>query len=231
VQEVSRGVAGAAALAALGVVAGIVSAIAVDPLFAIIEAEWALFGDLVQNFIVQPGFGLVAAGYVWSRDDYNPLDRIQVPSFEGVACIGLGVIGYDLAVRAITAILPLLGVSHGAQRGHSGTTTTTWRAFLNHPEIMIPGLLVMFVTMAPMEELLYRGVVHDALEPALGSLGRVLVGGLLFGGMHIFLSRGLLSFLFTSIFGVLVAAGYERTENLTVPIMAHAGYWLIFSPL
>ncbi|ESS10017.1 MAG: putative metal-dependent membrane protease [uncultured archaeon A07HN63] len=230
VQEVSRGVAGAAALAALGVVAGIVSAIAVDPLFAIIEVEWALFGDLVRNFIVQPGFGLVAVGYVWSRDDYNPLDRIQVPSFEGVAWIGLGIIGYDLAVRAMTAILPLLGVSHGAQSGHSGTTTT-WRAFLNHPEIVIPGLLVMFVIMAPMEELLYRGVVHDALEPALGSLGRVLVGGLLFGGMHIFLSRGLLSFLFTSIFGVLVAAGYERTENLTVPIMAHAGYWLIFSPL
>ncbi|WP_276682393.1 hypothetical protein [Haloquadratum walsbyi] len=36
--------------------------------------------------------------------------------------------------------------------------------------------------------------------------------------------------MFTSIFGVLAAAGYERTENLIVPIMAHAGYWLMFSP-
>ena len=86
----------------------------------------------------------------------------------------------------------------------------------------------MFVIMAPMEEALYRGVVHDILEPALGSLGRVLVGGFLFGAIHLFFSGGLASLLLTSIFGVLLAAGYERTNNLVVPIMAHAGYWLMF---
>jgi hypothetical protein len=81
-----------------------------------------------------------------------------------------------------------------------------------------------------MEEILYRGVVHDTLEPAIGSPGRVLVGGLLFGGMHLFLSGGVVSLLLTSIFGFLVAGGYERTKNLTVPIMAHAGHWLMFAP-
>ena len=227
VQEISQSVAGAIALAALGVVAGFVSALGINPLFAILETGWALFGELLQNYIVQPGFGLVAAGYVWWCDDYNPLDRIQVPSLEGVAWIGLGAVGYELAVRVVTLMLPLFGLSHG---GHDGQMTPTWRIFFDHPEIIVPGLVVMFVFMAPMEELLYRGVIHDALEPALGSLGRVLVGGLLFGGMHIFLSGGLISLLFTSIFGVLAAAGYERTENLIVPIMAHAGYWLMFSP-
>jgi hypothetical protein len=88
----------------------------------------------------------------------------------------------------------------------------------------------MFAVMAPMEEILYRGVVHDALEPAIGSLGRVLVGGLLFGGMHLFLSGGIVSLLLTSILGVLAAGSYEQTQNLTVPIMAHAGHWLMFVP-
>ncbi|WP_246041529.1 CPBP family intramembrane glutamic endopeptidase [Halorubrum ezzemoulense] len=216
---------GAAALTALGVMAAFASIVVIDPLFGTVEAEWTLLGELLNNYIVQPGFGLVAACYIWWRDDYNPLERIQVPSFEGVAWIGLGVIGYELAVRAVTPILPLIGLSHSAH----GDTTAKWRVFFDHPEIIVPGLVVMFVIMAPMEEALYRGVVHDVLEPALGSLGRVLVGGFLFGGMHLFLSGGLGSLLLTSIFGVLLAAGYERTNNLVVPIMAHAGYWLIFT--
>ncbi|MDB2283179.1 CPBP family intramembrane metalloprotease (plasmid) [Halorubrum ezzemoulense] len=225
VREVSRSVGGAAALTALGVMAAFASIVVIDPLFGTVEAEWTLLGELLNNYIVQPGFGLVAACYIWWRDDYNPLERIQVPSFEGVAWIGLGVIGYELAVRAVTPILPLIGLSHSAH----GDTTAKWRVFFDHPEIIVPGLVVMFVIMAPMEEALYRGVVHDVLEPALGSLGRVLVGGFLFGGMHLFLSGGLGSLLLTSIFGVLLAAGYERTNNLVVPIMAHAGYWLIFT--
>ncbi|ESP89700.1 CPBP family intramembrane glutamic endopeptidase [Candidatus Halobonum tyrrellensis] len=212
---------------ALSVVAGFVSIVVVDPLYAIVETEWTLFGELIGSYVVQPGFGLVAAGYIWWCDDYDPLDRIRTPSVEGAAWIGLGVVGYEVAVRAVTPILPLVGLSHGA---HSGGTAK-WRVFLNQPEILVPGLVVLFVVMAPMEEVLYRGVVHDALEPALESSGRVLVGGFLFGVMHLLISTGgIVSILFTSFFGILLAAGYERTENLTVPIMAHAGYWLVFLP-
>ena len=43
VREVSKGVGGAVALAALGVMAAFASVVVVDPLFAIIEAEWTLF--------------------------------------------------------------------------------------------------------------------------------------------------------------------------------------------
>jgi membrane protease YdiL (CAAX protease family) len=226
VREVVRSVGGAVSLAALGVIVAFVSiVVVVDPLFAIIESEWTLFGELLDNFIVQPGFGLVAVCYIWWRDNYNPLDRIQMPSVEGVAWIGLIPIGYEMAVQAVTPVLPTLGLSHGA---HSGTVK--WRVFFDHPEVILPGLVVMFVVMAPMEEILYRGVVHDALEPAIGSLGRVLIGGLLFGGMHLFLSGGIVSLLLTSILGVLAAGSYEQTQNLTVPIMAHAGHWLMFVP-
>lgn len=225
VREVFRSVGGAVALVALGVVAAFASVIVVDPLFAIIEADWSLFGRLLNGFIVQPGFGLVAAYYIWWRDDYNPLDRVQTASLEGLAWIGLTPIAYEIAVRVVMPALPVIGLSHGS---HSGTVK--WRVFLDHPEIIVPGLVVMFVVMAPMEEILYRGVIHDALEPAIGSAGRVLVGGLLFGGMHLFLSGGVVSLLLTSIFGFLAAGSYERTENLTVPIMAHACHWLLFAP-
>lgn len=226
-QGVSRSVAGTVALAALGVIAAFVSAFLVSPLATILETEWPLLGELLGLYVVQPGFGLVAAVYIWRSDDYNPLDRIQMPSLQGVAWIGIGAVGYQLAVRAVTAILPMLGLSHGPHTG----TTAKWRVFLDQPEIIVPALVIMFVIMAPMEEILYRGGIHDALDPAIGSAGRVLVGGLLFGGMHFFLSGGVISLLFTSIGGVLLAAGYERTDNLTVPILAHAGYWLVFVPM
>ena len=226
VREVSLSVGSAVALTALGVIAAFASVIVVDPLFGTIRTEWELLGELLDSYIVQPGFGLVAACYIWWRDGYNPLDRIQTPSLEGIAWIGFIPIGYEMAVRAVTPVLPMVGLSHSTHGG-----TATWRVFLDHPEIIVPGLVIMFAVMAPMEEILYRGVVHDALEPAIGSLGRVLIGGLLFGGMHLFLSGGVVSLLLTSIFGVLAAGGYERTENLTVPIIAHAGHWLMFTPI
>ena len=226
VREVSLSVGSAVAITALGVIAAFASVIVVDPLFGTIGTEWALLGELLESYIVQPGCGLVAACYIWWRDDYNPLDRIQMPSVEGIAWIGFIPIGYEMAVRAVTPVLQMVGFSHGT---HSGTAK--WRVFLDHPEIIVPGLVIMFTVMAPMEEMLYRGVVHDALGPAIGSPGRVLIGGLLFGGIHLFFSGGIVSILLTGILGVLVASAYERTKNLTVPIIAHAGYWLMFVPI
>ncbi len=226
IRELFQGTAGAVALMLLGVVAGFASILVVSPLYGAVGTEWPAFGELVNGYVVQPGFGLVAVGYIWWRGDYNPLDRVQTPSVEGLAWIGFAPIIYELTARAVTPLLPIIGLSHG---GHSGTVK--WRGLLNQPELIVPGLVVMFLIMAPMEELLYRGVVHDTLGRTMGSLGRVLVGGLLFGGMHLFISGGLVSLLLTTIFGVLVAASYERTENLVVPIMAHAGYWLLFTPM
>ena len=226
VKGVFLSVGSAGVLTALGVIAAFASVIVVDPLFGTIRTEWEPFGELLQNYIVQPGFGLIAACYIWRRDDYNPLDRIQTPSVEGIAWIGLIPIGYEMAVRVVTPLLPILGLSHGAHDG-----TATWQVLLQHPEIIVPGLVIMFGVMAPMEEILYRGIVHDALEPAIGSPGRVVIGGLLFGVMHLFLSGGIVSMLLTSIFGVLAASAYERSKNLTVPIMAHAGHWLVFTAI
>ncbi|OYR43971.1 type II CAAX prenyl endopeptidase Rce1 family protein [Halorubrum sp. Eb13] len=111
-----------------------------------------------------------------------------MPSVEGIAWIGFIPIGYEMAVRAVTPVLPMLGLSYTTHGG-----TATWRVFFDHPEIIVPGLVIMFAAMTPMEEILYRGVVHDALEPAIGSPCRVLIGGLLFRGIHLFGSVEILS--------------------------------------
>lgn len=223
VQACIWNVVSAGALAAFGVIAGFVSLFVANPVYGMVEAEWRLFGQLMGDYVVQPGFGVVAVAYVWRRDDYRPLDRIQTPSLEGMAWIALGALGYELVVvPAVTPLLPAIGLHHGSHPG-----TATWRVLVEHPSLVLPGLIVMFAVMAPMEELLYRGVIHDILDPVLGPLGRVLAGAFLFGVMHVFLSGSVVSLLFTSLFGAILGAGYERTENLTVPIIVHASHWLL----
>ncbi|ELZ39698.1 hypothetical protein C463_16681 [Halorubrum californiense DSM 19288] len=216
--------ASATILAAFGVIAGFISFILVDPVYAFIWSEWASLGNLLGGYGVQPGMGVVALAYIWWKDDYNPLDRIRTPTTEGIGWIVFGVLGYEIAVRGVTRLLPIFGLTH---EGHNGEAAT-WQILVEQPELIIPGLVIMFVIMAPLEELLYRGVIHETLTGALGSRGRVLVSALLFGGIHVFLSGGFVSLLFTSIFGLILGAAYERTENLAVPILTHAGFWLVF---
>lgn len=225
IQARIRTVAGAVGLAMLGVVAGFASFFFVDPLYGVFRVEWPAFGKLLTRYVVQPGYGLIAAAYIWQHDEYSPLDRVQIPSREGTVWIFLAPIVYELAVQGIQ-LLPIAGLTTGS---HSGGTVK-WRAFVDQPELIVPGLVVMFLIMAPLEELLYRGVIHDRLEETIGAPSRVLVSGLLFGGAHLFFSGGI-GLIFTALFGLLLAAGYERTDNLAVPIMAHAGYWLVFVPL
>ena len=213
----------AAMLAALGVVAGFTSFIFAEPIYSLVAAEWAGLGEFLRSYAVQPGMGVVALGYVWWSDDYNPLDRVRMPSSKESGWIAVGIIGNEIGIRALTPLLSLIGITHG---GHSGEIPR-WRVFVDQPELIVPGLVIMFVIMAPMEELLYRGVVHETLTGAIGSRGRVVVSGLLFGGIHLFLSAGVVSMITTTMFGFILGASYERTSNLTVPIMIHAGYWML----
>jgi membrane protease YdiL (CAAX protease family) len=140
--------------------------------------------------------------------------------------IGFGPIAYEAVTGGIERILIAVGMN--PYGGHGGTTT--WRVLLERPELIIPALVVMFAIMAPLEEALYRGAVHHALN-RFGVVGRVLVSGVLFGGMHLFLSGGLESMVLTTAGGFVFAVSYEWTRNLLVPIVIHATYWLMFAPI
>jgi len=170
----SQTVIRAATLAGLGVFCAFVSIIVVSPIYAEIATIWSGFGSLLSGYVVQPGFGLVALGYVRWRDDFHVMERIQKPSAEGLGWVVAGVVGYQLSVTIFTSLLPVVGLSHGS---HSGGVSK-WRAFFEQPELAVPGLAIMFLVMAPLEELLFRGVIHDTLEDAFEAPGRVVIGAL-----------------------------------------------------
>lgn len=90
------------------------------------------------------------------------------------------------------------------------------------------GLLSVFL-IAPAEEYLCRGVIQGRLRNSFAAPGAILIASLLFGALHLgnyvgsigtVVGGALLIASVGAVFGVL----YEKTDTLTVPIIAHGVY-------
>lgn len=205
-----------------GAATGLVSALVVPQLYSTVVSPETAFGEVLSNFIVQPGMGVFAAGYLWWRGNTEQALRVDRPSAEGLLWIATGPLAYEVLTALTRTVITAIGLESG---GHHGGPAT-WEVLLANPVIILPALVVMFGLMAPMEELVYRGIIHAKLSSAFGIAGRVMLGATLFGLMHLILSSGVSSFLLTSVGGLVFATAYERTDNLLVPVAIHALYWL-----
>lgn len=223
-----RAVVSALGVTLLGVVAGFASAVALAPLYGAVVPTTSPFSAVLGGFVVQPGFGAIAALSLWRADGFDLRDRVRRPTVEGAVWILGGPFAYEALARGTGHLLAAFGRTPFA--GHAGETTSTVAVVVGTPTLAVPVFLMLFVVMAPMEELLYRGAVHDLLSEGFGRLGRTVLGAGLFGLMHGFLSGGLDSVVLTGVAGVVFAAGYERTDNLVVPSTTHGLYWLLFAP-
>jgi membrane protease YdiL (CAAX protease family) len=215
------GFGAALAVAVGGAVAGLISALVTPPVYGAVAPPESALGGLLLRFVVQPGMGAFAAGYLWWRSDLE-LPRPRRPTLEGVVWIAIGPPAYEGVTAVARVGVSALGLATG---DHAGGPAT-WRVLVENPALAVPGLLVLFVVVAPMEEVVYRGLVHAELAAAFGVAGRVVLGASLFGAMHFLLSGGVSSLLLTGAGGLVFAAAYERTDNLVVPVAIHALYWL-----
>lgn len=100
----------------------------------------------------------------------------------------------------------------------------------SHPWILLAFAVLSLLLIAPAEELFFRGAIQGNLRTAFGPVVAIGATSLLFGAIHItgFLSAGValspgvlgslsLNVLSAVVFGVL----YERSGNLTVPVVVH----------
>jgi len=92
------------------------------------------------------------------------------------------------------------------------------------------------VVLAPViEEIMHRGVVHQAIRTRWGVFPSMLASSALFSVMHFYTPLGLLS-VFVS--GMIFAWLYERTRSLWPPILCHAllnasitfDQWVVWGP-
>ncbi|HZN61673.1 MAG TPA: type II CAAX endopeptidase family protein [Planctomycetota bacterium] len=88
-------------------------------------------------------------------------------------------------------------------------------------ERRVAWIWVFVVALPPMEELLYRGILHPALRGRLGVGWAVAAGGLIFGLIHWFYGIDIASLPAYAAGGAALAWVYERTGSLFFPWLLH----------
>jgi CAAX protease family protein len=96
------------------------------------------------------------------------------------------------------------------------TTTTVNAAQLPH---LVAVVIVTNVLLTPLvEELLFRGVLYQALRRSMPIGSSVLVSSLVFAAMHM----SLVLFIPFMLMGIILAIVYERSESIVPTILLHA---------
>lgn len=175
-------------------------------------------------FIVLAAFGQVvflALGYLFVS---RRLDGVKaaVPS---VGQLGLVAVG-SVLVLAVT----LGGSAALAAVGLAAPDDAMLVVAESQPWILLAFAALSLVLIGPAEELFFRGAVQGNLRTAFGPVAAIGLTSLLFGAIHVtsFLSAGValspavlgslsLNVLSAVVFGAL----YERSGNLTVPVIVH----------
>lgn len=182
--------------------------------------------QLLRSRAIQVGFFVVALGYLAFRGYPRHLVQYRIPSLHDMAWI--------VAIPLLTAtggylldpILALVGIVSPAT-----TETMAVEGFTTRPLLWGVVVIGWFGFAAPAEELLFRGVIQGRLRETFAPLPGILLAAIFFGLMHVpvaALSTGMepaSSFVETAVSGAIFGVAYERTDNLLVPSVAHAGLW------
>ncbi|WP_255169516.1 CPBP family intramembrane glutamic endopeptidase [Natrononativus amylolyticus] len=163
--------------------------------------------------------GFFAAGYLYVRR-YGLAVRLARPDRRDLSYAAGGTIVALVFATGASIVLEFLGL----------TPESVLEGFVTaDPLILIWLALLSIVVVAPAEEYLFRGVIQGRLRNTFGPASAIVVASLLFGSMHFGNWTGSLAtvvgwaLLITGV-GVVMGVLYERTNNLTVPIIAHAVY-------
>ena len=85
--------------------------------------------------------------------------------------------------------------------------------------------LVVWVTLAAYEEIIFRGIVYRIIEENAGTILALILSTLLFGFGHIFNDNvNIFSIVSASVGGILMALLFSSTRRLWLPIAFHAGW-------
>jgi membrane protease YdiL (CAAX protease family) len=84
--------------------------------------------------------------------------------------------------------------------------------------VLIPVMIDGVIIAAVFEEFLFRGVVHRVLRAWLPAWAIVAISAAIFGAVHL----DPWNFMPLALTGLVLAASYEMTRSLTIPILLHA---------
>ncbi|WP_276259962.1 CPBP family intramembrane glutamic endopeptidase [Haloglomus litoreum] len=213
-----RAVAASVALTVAGLVASLVGGVAlVVPVLVLGLEVQSLPVFLGLAVVGQLGFLVVGYGYARYA---GVRVRVAVPSASEAGYALGGTLLSLLLVSVLAAVVSVLGLLPDSVIGGVAETDPTLLLWL---------ALLSVVLVAPAEEFLFRGVIQTRLRRAFGPVAAIVGASILFGSLHLGNYVGTLGpvvagVLLVSVVGAVMGGLYERTGNLTVPVVAHATY-------
>jgi len=194
--------------------------------------------SILLSLLALQGVGLVgtAVFYLSTTDKDLSYIKLRKPSLKHVV-IGFGSVFVMLAaIVVISMILQSLG-QNAAEHG-------TVEQIEQNPRIALYMVPLSILVIGPSEELLFRGIIQTKLRESFSSLGGVGVASAIFALIHIpaygsdviadMIQQGgitlenlqSLSVTLSVLFVLALVLGYvyERTGNLTVPMITHGFY-------
>ncbi|ELY88383.1 CPBP family intramembrane glutamic endopeptidase [Natrialba taiwanensis] len=186
----------------------------------------ATFVFLTLNFA---GFVLVGGAYLWWTDrGWGWLD-LEVPTRRGWGYIGLGIVASIAFVMVVNAVATVLELPSSENQ----VITLVG----DDPTMVLLMIVIVFLFNAPAEEFLFRNVIQKRLYAAFSRMGAVVATSLIFAVLHIpsyaiamddgtFAPPGAIAVSLAVVFGGALIFGtlYAKTDNLFVPIAAHAAF-------
>jgi membrane protease YdiL (CAAX protease family) len=216
------------ALAAAGltvlaiVVSTLVGVVFLVPSLALgLDVETTL-GLLLLTAAGQVGFLGFAVLYARRRGLPVP---VRAPSAREVGYALAGTLVALVVAIGLSVLLAAFDLVPGSVIEESGTID---------PNFFLGVAILSILIVAPAEEYLFRGVVQGRLRETFGPVGAVVGSSLLFGSIHLTNYTGsvpqvVAGTLLIAGTGAVLGALYEWTDNLTVPIVAHALYNVVLA--
>ena len=167
------------------------------------------------------GFLLVGLWYLrWRGTGAADLFEVRLPTLREIGWTLAGLVALFALLNVVSVVIEALGVetaeNAAIEQGRQ------------QPVLFLYLIGVTILLTAPAEELLFRGLVQGLFRQAYGVVPGVVVASVLFGVVHWVALSGAGSRLtyiaVAAALGLVLGAVYEKTENLTVPILVHGVY-------
>lgn len=213
-----RALAVAVGLTVVGLLASLLGGVALAiPVFLL---DFDIASPSVLVALTAAGqLGLLAVAYGYAR--YADIRvRLAMPDRRDLGYVVVGLLVALGLVVVLSVVLSALGLAPGS---------VIEDAAANDPTLLLGLAALSLLLVAPAEEFLFRGVVQGRLRRAFGPVAAIAAASLLFGSLHLANFTGALApivagALLIALVGAVFGTLYELTDNLVVPIVAHAVY-------
>jgi membrane protease YdiL (CAAX protease family) len=175
----------------------------------------------VTTAVASVGYALAGLAFVRSFD--GGLDA-SWPDRRDIVVAGVGVVAIFALHLLMVGVVEAFSLP---QTTHSLVETAE-----AHPEILPPLIVLSFVAIGPGEELLARNGVQKYLYGAYSRRGAIVVGCLVFTGVHLLAYAGggatpgavLVTLARLFVVSLVLGVTYERTDDLFAPVVVHGAY-------